>query len=72
MWSFQNDAKTTEKMTETLAHGTHLRVLIERHPMNTNMRVNSSYCPIGFKYMYVLSPLLTSVSAPVVKIIFFE
>ena len=31
----QNDAKNT-KMTETFA-GTHLRILSERYPMNTNM-----------------------------------
>ena len=29
--------KNTEIMTETLAHGTHLRVLRESHPVNTNM-----------------------------------
>ena len=33
----QNDAKKLFKMTETLAHGTHLRVLCESYPMNTNM-----------------------------------
>ena len=36
-WTIQNDAKNLKKITETLAYGTHLRVLSESHPMNTNM-----------------------------------
>ena len=37
IWPIQNDVKKKLKMIETLAHGTHLRVLSESFPMNTNM-----------------------------------
>ena len=50
VWPKQNDAKNL-KTTETLAHGTHLRVLSETYPMNTNMtgfrlltKIFASFC----------------------------
>ena len=41
-------SKNLKKMTETLAHGAHLRVLSESFPMNTNMT--------GFKYFSIIFP----------------
>ena len=35
--SIQNDTKKLLKMTETLAYGTHIRVLSKSYPINTNM-----------------------------------
>ena len=37
-WTIQNDAKNLENDGSILSHGyTHLRVLSESYPMNTNM-----------------------------------
>ena len=51
------------KMTETLAHGTHLRVLSESYPMNTNMTVFRWFPKIcasfNFQVLHVTKPTLS-------------